>query len=212
MPVISSLLKVTLRYSWLGQQMQTAGYYEVVGAAFLTATPANVGEAWWNHVKTAWRGVAPAAQGNIFQSVLVEELNIGFEFGEYPIPVAEQQGTRSSTGLGEPLPSFLAVGQRYTVSSRVTRPGQMRIPWVWEADVNGNQVTATLLGLCNTLGGVLSSTMTLGAPVALGTMHKTILRFSKTVPPTVVAQQMVNGYVTNGFVTTQVSRKVGRGN
>jgi hypothetical protein len=212
MPITASLLKITLRYAWLGQQMQTARYFEPVGAAFLTATPAAVGEAFWNDVKTAWRGVAPAAQGNIFQSVVVEEIGGGLEFGEFPVPVAEQQGTRSSTGLGEPLPSFLAVGMRFTVSSRVTRPGQMRIPWLWEADVNGNQVQAALLTLCNALGTKLSSTITLGAPVATGTLRQTIVRFTATVPPVVEAQQMVNGYVTNGFVTSQISRKVGRGN
>ena len=212
MAITSSLLKVTLRSTWLGQQMQTARHFEIVGAAFLTASAAAVGEAWWNDVKTEWRGCAPAAQGNIFQSVLVEELGGGQEFGEYPIPVGEQQGTRSSAGLGEPLPSFLAVGMRFTVGTRQTRPGQMRVPWLWEADVNQNQVQAGMLGLCNALGAKLSSTLLLGAPVATGTMHQAILRMSKTVPPTIEAQQMVNGYITNGFVTTQISRKVGRGN
>lgn len=211
MPITASNLEIILRYTHYGQRMQTVRTYRPTGAAFLTASPSGVGEAWWNDVKAAWRGVCGAGYGNVFDSVFVREIGGGLAYGEYAIPAGERAGTRASGALGDGMPSYVAVGCKLTVGTGVTRPGQMRIPFLADADTLGNDVASGFLTLCQTLAAKYSSTITLGAPVATGTLTPNVLRYSKTVPPTVIASQDIGGYLLNSRVTSQVSRRSGRG-
>jgi len=212
MAITSTLLSITLRWVWLSQQMQTKRYFRATGAAFLTASPEGVGEAYWNHVKAAWRALPVSNQTNVFQSVLVEEIGGGQAFGEYAVPAGEKGGTRAAGTLGDVLPSFVNAGVRYTVATRVTRPGQMRVPFLYDGDTDSQQISAAFTTLVNALADLYDTDMVLGAPVATGVLRMNVVKFSNTVPATVVAQQDVVGHVTNGSVTSQVSRKVGRGN
>jgi len=211
MAFTSSLASITLRWIWLGQQMQTKRYFKLTGAVFLTATPENVGEAYWNHVKTVWRALPVSSMTNVFQSVLVEEIGGGQAFGEYAIPSGEKGGARAAGTLGDVLPSFVNVGVRFTVASRVTRPGQMRIPFMYDGDTDAQGVAAPFTTLVTALANIYDTDMALGAPVATGVLRMQVVKFSGTVPPVVVSQQDVVGHVVNGNVTSQVSRKVGRG-
>ena len=211
MAFTSENLEITLRYTFLGQRCSSVRTYRATGAAFLTASPAGVGEAWWNDVKTAWRGLAASGLGNVFDSVFVREIGGGLSYGEYAIPTAERVGTRASGSLGDSLPSYVAVGCKLTVATGVTRPGQVRFPFLADADTVANDVAAPFLTLCQAVAAKYSSVITLGAPVATGTLTPTVLRYTKTVPPAVDARQDINGYLLNAKVTTQVSRRVGRG-
>lgn len=211
MAITSENLEIILRYTHLGQKMETVRTYRAVGAAFLTASPAGVGEAWWNDVKAAWRGVCASGYGNVFDSVFVREIGGGLAYGEYAIPTAERTGTRASGTLGDGMPSYVAVGCKLTVGTGVTRPGQMRIPFLADADTLSNDVAPAFLTLCQTLAAKYSSVITLGSPVATGTLTPQVIRYTKTVPPAVEARQDINGYLLNSKVTSQVSRRAGRG-
>jgi len=210
MAITAEHLAITVNYTWAGQKMQSKAYFRATGAAFLTADAAGVGEAFWNHVKAAWRGVVPSAVSGVFQSVFVEEIGGGLNFGEYPIPVGEQGGSRAGV-TGEAMPSFLAAGVKFTVGTRLTRSGAMRVPFVNEMDCQTNTLQSAYLTVVGNLANVYANVMTLGAPVATGVLQREVIRWTKTVPPAISAVQDVNGYLVATIATTQNSRKQGRG-
>lgn len=207
----ASHIEITLRYLVLGQRAQTARVYTWDGVAIAAATPHNLGEAWWNHYKTAWREIAPddleAAQ---FLSVFVREVGGGLAYGEYPIPTGEQAGLRDITGYGSVLPSANAMGNRLAVASGVTRPGQFRTPWLTAADIVGNSIGGEFQELGSEIADLYSQPNVLGPPVATGTIAPTVTRFGVD-NNTVAASQPVVGFVINPFVTTQASRRYGHG-
>lgn len=206
----ASHIEISLRYNVLGQNCVTARCYTWDGAAIAAASAAQVGEAWWNHYKDAWRDIPPANVLNAqFLSVLVREVGGSVSYGEYAIPSGEQEGTRTS-GEGSMLPSYAAVGCRFTVGSSLTRPGQMRIPFLLDSDQNGNNVESAFLDLCEPLAELYSESNILGAPVATGVITPCVVRFGAD-NNTIAASQPIEGYVLNPFVTSQVSRRRGHG-
>jgi hypothetical protein len=72
-------------------------------------------------------------------------------------------GTFASTGAGavatETLPAFNAVGVRFAVTSRETRPGSKRISGVPEADSSGSLLTAGALAAWNTATAGMADTL-----------------------------------------------------
>lgn len=211
MAFAASDIEITLRYTNLSQNCQTARVYTWDGAAIAAATPAQVGEAWWNHYKDAWRALAVSASAVAqFLSVIVREVGGGLAYGEYAIPSGEQLGTRDGTGLGNPLPPFVATGCRLTVGTGITRPGQMRIPFALEGDSDGSVFNATWLGLCEDLADLYSNANTLGAPVATGVLFPQVVRFGVD-NDTIAAGQDIVGFVLKPQITSQVSRRIGHG-
>lgn len=210
MAFTSEYVALTLRWIWMGQQMQSKRYFKATGAAYFGSTPEQLGEAYWNHVKAAWRALVPAGASNTFQSVLIEEVGGILSFGEFAIPTLEKSGTRSNQA-GDESPSFVNVGIRYTVATRLTRPGQMRIPFLYEADTLQNSVQSGFLTLCNALADVYDTDMTLGVPVATAVLRMQVTRQPDPKNPATWTYQPVVGHVTNGLVTSQISRKAGRG-
>lgn len=210
MAITAEHLAITLNYAWAGEQMQTRTHFRATGAAFLTATAAGVGEAFWNHVKAVWRALVPAGAVGTFVSIFVEEIGGGLAFGEYAIPSGESNGTRGGA-LGEALPPFMAAGVKFTVGTRLTRPGAMRIPFMYETDLNQSTLQTTYFNLCQSLATTYASDMVLGAPVATGVLHREVIRWTNTVPPEIYTTQNVIGAIVNPNVTTQLSRKLGRG-
>jgi len=211
MAITGTRLLINLRYTYLGQKCQNGQIYTPGGAAFITANCDAVGEAWWNDVKDLWRAMV-ADQPTVFRfdSVIVEELDGSLGLGEVAIPTGERDGTRDLDEGDTIMPSYCAVGMRLTVPTRLTRPGQKRIPGVYESDVLGNDLSATVLGLVEDLSRVYDTTITLGAPVALGTLTPKIVHFPTVEHPT-ETEQDVAGHVINAKITTQVSRRFGHG-
>lgn len=206
-----SHIEISLKYTNLGQNCITARCYTWDGVAIGAATPAQVGEAWWNHYKDAWRALAPDNGSDaLFQSVLIREVGGGLAYGEYAVPSGEQAGTRDSGVLGEQMPSYCAVGCRFTVGSGVTRPGQMRVPFLNEVDTGGNVVGAPFLALAEDLATLYSESNILGAPVATGVITPTVVRFGVD-NDTIAASQPIDSFVLNSFITSQVSRRRGHG-
>lgn len=204
-----SLIEVSMRGSILGSQIYNVFQYQVVvGVNGITA--AQYGEAWWNHVKTTMRGLFPTSFSGYFQSVLVRELNNATgDYGEYAIPTAERAGTRSVGTADSPLPLVNALGMRLTVGTRATRPGQKRFFCLAENDQDYDSLTSGVVTAANSLGAVLVADMVLGAPAATCTLRGVVTR--KDVNGVVTAHQDVTGWLVNPRVTSQVSRKYGRG-
>lgn len=210
MPVTGGFVRLTLNYTFLGQECMTIRDYETQGAAFLTATCVNVAEAWWNDVKTVWRATAITGTAVKFNSVVCEEYGGSLGFGEFPIPTAEQQGTRAAGSLGNFLPAYVATSVKLTVGARLTRPGQQGFPFAAEGDNdNGNAETAWQV-LVNALAAKYSGSIGLGAPVALGSLYPVVINApSLAVTPPIY--QRITGHVLNPSFRTRVHRTPGRG-
>lgn len=207
----ASHIEITLRYTFLGQNCQTARVYTWDGVAIATASPAALGEAWWNHYSAAWRGLAAdGSTGSVFNSVFVREVGGGLAFGEYAIPVLEQLGTRDVSALGSYIPSGNAVGVRLTVGTGATRPGQMRVPFLCDGDVSANDVSGDFQELASELADLYSQPNTLGAPTATGVITPVVPRFGAD-NNTITASQPIVGFLVNPLSTTQVSRRAGHG-
>jgi hypothetical protein len=185
-------------------------WYRATGAAFLTASPTAVAEAWWNDVKTVWRALIVNSIHFDFRTVFVrEDIKVG-EYGEYGIPVAEQKGTRPTGTLGDFLPPANAMGVRLTVGSGLTRPGQKRLPGIMEGDTTGRAFSAAFVTLAEDVAAKYSGNIILGAPVATGTLDPEIVR-RNAATGAVETRQDITGFLINTVPTTQVSRREGNG-
>lgn len=204
-----SLLEIKLAGAVFGQQWMNVWTYRVVGELG-SPSPANWGNAWWNALKAAYRPLIASVHGAAFLTVSVREMDDpDGEYGVFPVPVGENAGT-ATTGAGGVVPPFVAAGIRYTVSTRLTRPGQKRIPGQDEAVMNGNTWETAYATVLNTFGAASSIALVLGSP-ALGSEIKPVVVKKDPVTGLPVAHQDITGYLVNSYVTSQVSRKMGRG-
>lgn len=210
MAITGAYTRISLRYTYLGQKCQNIAYYQNVGVAFLTATMAEVLEAYWNDVKAALRALTSTAVAvGTWDSILGEEIGGGGSYAEYAIPTAERPGTRGVGNDGEWVTGVLAVGARLVVGTHATRPGQKRLPFLREGDITGDQLLSTAITLFQPAMQKFSQNITLGAPVALGVLTPVVGGTVVGGYPTVF--QVVTGLLMNTNVTSQVSRKAGHG-
>jgi hypothetical protein len=146
----------------------------------------------------------------MFQTVKVRELDsLTGDYGEFAIPGADAAGTRAPSTPGDALTPFVALGVRLGVATRVTRPGQKRFAGFCEADIQGPQFTSSVTTAANLLMALMRADMTLGAPAALTTLDPVIVRKDLTGLP--VVSQPITSHIVNLYVTTQNTRKFGRG-
>ncbi len=210
MALVDAHIAIIPRYEWLGQECENVFMYFTEGAVFVGVNAVQVAEAWWNDVKADFRAmIAGDATVCLLKSVVCRNLVSGGELGEYAIPVGESLGTRSTAGLVAPVTGTLGAGVRLTVGNTSTRPGQKRFPFLWETDIDRNNIDATFLALVETFAAHIDSPLTLGAPVALGVLQPIVGGTVVGGFPTVY--QDVVGHVTNPHITSQVSRKFGHG-
>lgn len=204
-----SRISVALTMNNLSQvQMNVWDYIvlELVG----TPTAGNYAEAWWNHVKTLYRAICPAANTTGFQSVRVSELgNPTGEYGEFAVPAGEKAGTRAAPADPDLLPSYAAVGVRLSVATRATRPGQKRFGFLTQADFVNNDLQAAYNTPLVALMNLMAANMTLGAPAAGVVLVPSVV--SLNADGTIRTSQVVTGYAINAKATSQVSRRYGRG-
>lgn len=206
---VGHLYEVSLKAINQGVNVYNVFQYEAL-VGDVTSDGADISESWWNHVKGVWRALVVGGAGMQFLSVTARDLTdpTGL-YGSFAVPSGERQGTRAAPPQAELTPSFAAVGVRLTVGTRTTRPGQKRLAGLAEEDLFGQAVHSGILSLVNAWAAVVTEDMILGAPSALVTLRPVVVRRDVTGTP--VAHQPVTGYLVNPFVTTQVSRKVGRG-
>lgn len=210
MPVTGSLLKIITRYTWLGQRCQNVAWYQPVGVVFATADMTAVCEAYWNTIKNDIRPIAPNNLATAsFDSILGYEYDGGLGYAEYPVPTGERAGTRGPGAPEDAVSGALDVGARLTVGTRMTRPGHKRIPFLFQIDVEGNAVAAPFLALAEPVFKIWSEPVNLLAPLLLGVLNPMVVSLDSF--GVVSASQPVTGQVINPDLTTQVSRKKGRG-
>jgi hypothetical protein len=204
-----SLIEVSVGGTIFSQQWMNVHTFRVVGEIG-NPTAGEWGEAIWNDLKATLRPLVSAAHGGAFVFARVREMDDATgEFGEYAIPPGERAGT-GPIGAGNVAPPMLAAGIRLAVSTRVTRPGQKRIPGADETEMNGATWEAIYMTKLNAHGAVLASHSTLGAPALGSEVAPVVVRKNPTTGlPT--AHQDVTGFVVNPNITTQNSRKIGRG-
>ena len=203
-----SLIEVVLNQSFFNQTILNVYQYEVlppvgeVGAV-------EIGNAWWANMKAAMRAFAVAGAAT-FMSVKVRELDnpVG-AYGEYAIPSAEQPGTRVAPAQAEFLPIFNAASLRLVVGSRATRPGHKRIAYLTESDNVAGTLQSAFAVLMAAWGVLVSNPITLGAPAALTVLNPIICK--KNATGSVISHQPVTGFIVAAQITTQNTRKIGRG-
>lgn len=202
-------LRISLYATFHGQQCMNVWYYNVTGT-FTGISAGAVGNAWWQRVKTDYRALVDVAFSNVFEKVLVTDVSEALgEYGEYSIPTGERVGTRSVASASG-MPPFVAAGARLSVATRVTRPGQKRFAWVLEQDTSGPSVSTTYIDLANAVLAKAAVAGTLGVP-ALGMDLQPIVARVDPTTRVVTAWQPITGYTVSPTLTSQVSRKMGRG-
>lgn len=211
MITLGEFIQIVIQMRWLGQRIANVWTYQVVGLN--TPTDAvSVGFGYWGAIRVAYRAIASSALTDAFQSIRVRSIsNPNGAAGEYAIPAAEQSGTRSVSGEGsQSMPPFAACGVRLAVATRTTRPGQKRIPFLTEGDQAAGVIQPTFLGLVNTLltaqEGDVTITPGAGNQVVL---RSVIVRLNPSGG--VAAHQDTFGFLVSSVVTTQNTRKIGRG-
>lgn len=205
----NDLVEIELHMLVYNQTMMNVFQYRFSEFEF-GVTLAQILPAWWAHVRTVYRAMAYTGYGQVFQKIVGRQLNAPTgELAEYGIPEGEQTGTRANPSPAHFMPSFNSIGIRLLVGTRATRPGQKRLPFMAEADVTNGALDSTITALTVTWANLMTSNMALGAPAALTALTPIITR--KTSQGLVTAHQDVTGYLINPQVTSQNSRKIGRG-
>lgn len=192
-----------------GGEVRNVWHYRIDAGASPTINATNVAEAWWNHMKGAYRASVPTTLTDFFQRVRCESMMspVG-DAGDFSIPAAEQPGSRTPP-TGEMMPQFVACSVRLNVATRTTRPGQKRIFGMFEADSVGNSVSPTFQALALAIATVQLPQIILGAP-ALGLALIPIVARVPPTLPVVTFQPWQTAQVAN-LTSSQMTRKLGRG-
>lgn len=204
-----SLIEVVVGGNMLNTTWMNNWTFEVVGE---TGSPSaeNIAEAIWNDIKTPYRALVSAVYTSAFQFVRIREMDSATgEYGEFSVPSAEQAGS-GPTSTSTYLPLFNALGIRFTVGTRLTRPGQKRIPGARGEDINTLVFNAAYLAKADTFAQAMLDCQVLGSPAVATEVRLSVVRLN---PATGLpaAHQPVTGFLVNPNVTSQVSRKPGVG-
>lgn len=210
MAILGDKLKIIVRGLIYNQQWENVQWYRPTGTAFALVDAGAVAEAYWNNVKDLWRAIVPSSAGMTFESVFVAEPGATGAYGEFSVPVGEKDGTRTAGVGGQGLMPFAAVGMRLTVATRTTRPGQKRFIGLTEGDNVNGILGVDMIAAVEALSVKFDSTIALGVPVATGVLDPIICRIDRATGD-VTASQLVTGHVINSNITSQNSRKYGRG-
>lgn len=205
---------ITLALEMQNQNQQTLNvWYYRVNVAPQAVPIVGIAEAWWNHVKDAYRALALGSYtGHRFLRVHARDaIDPLGEAASWEIPTAERVGTRVAIGDGgQALPPFIAATARLNVATRATRSGSKRFPFLLESDSDAAALTAGFAGLVGDVLLAAATSMILGAPAALVELYPVVYGKGVSDPPVYVTQDVVS-YSVNPNVSTQNSRKMGRG-
>ena len=204
-----NILEIAVKQASFSQTIMNVFNYEVTGT-FTGISAGAVGNAWWQAVKASYRGIIASPYANYFQEVSVRVIDTPTgDYGVYSVPSGEKDGTRSYAGT-DYQPTFLAVGARLTVDTRVTRPGQKRFGGLMEGDVSNSVLAgAVITAVEGFLDVACVGTLTLGSPALGMDLLPVVVRKNPDGTPN--TYQAITGRVVNNYVTSQVSRKLGRG-
>jgi len=211
MITLGEFIQIVIQMRWLGQRVANVWTYRVMGLNAPTDA-VSMGFGYWEAIRVAYRAIAPSFLTDAFQSIRVRSLsNPDGAVGEYAIPAAEQSGTRSVAGEGsQSMPPFAACGVRLAVATRTTRPGQKRIPFLTEGDQAAGVIQPAFLGLVNTLLNIQEGEVTITPEAGNQVLLRSVIaRLDASWG--VTANQNTAGFLVSSIVTTQNTRKIGRG-
>lgn len=201
------LIRITMNQTHHGQAVRNVFWYKAVDAVGGDAA-LGIGQTFWENVRTAWRAFLPTIQLLTFDSVDVRYMDDDEDYAQYVVPDTERQGTRN-VGASQLLPVFCAANITLNPANRKVRPASKRIGGLAEIDNAANTIEPTTRTLLQTLGNTFTATLASGGfidflePVVVGMPNAN--RPARILVPIVSASPVRN-------VTTQNSRKIGRGN
>ena len=210
MPIATDqLIEVVFNMNYNNNQVLNVWQYKL-GTVIGTIGLVQLLEAYWNNIKVNYRAVFCNNVGNLFLTLKGRELNnVVGDFAEYDIPLAEQTGTRAPLSPTDQFPLFVTAGVRLVVGTRMTRPGQKRFSPIQETDAINGVMSSVLKTPLNTLMTQMTNVMTMGAPALTVDMHPIVCR--KDTSGFVTASQPPTGFLINNNLTSQNTRKYGRG-
>lgn len=201
LPDVADTYKIDLKQLNQGEELHNIFYYR--DTSILAPAPADVASDWWDAVKATWRAIPTTLSGYQFIEIYCEELFGLHRFFTFPIPLAEQAGTRVQAA--DQMPSYVAMYIELVVGTRATRPGGKRISGWTEFDVAGQLFVNSAFTLGQNLGTILDNTFVAAPPGA--TMQPVVVGYP-TPPPASqpLRVQDITGFVVDQAVSHQVSR------
>lgn len=200
------LVRIVVNSVYLQQQVRNVFTYRVVAGDPADGMQGIAG-AFWNHVETHWRACVMNDPAYRFETVSVYEIGGILQYGEHVILPAEQQGTRTYTGQGQP-PSFLAAHIKLSPATRQVRPGGKRICGFSEADYTDNEFEPAYMPFLQSLANTFDDEIT---GVGLGTtIEPVVLGMPTPTRPSMLHVRVVSADASP-LVTTQRSRRIGSG-
>lgn len=195
---IGDIISIQLKQTALGQEMANKLFFEIVTkdvGAIESECLSDVAEDLVNDMTL----IQTPGVTHYEQVFLNESNGIDVFVHNYNTP-----GTASGAN---PAPSFLAIGYKKNVATRVTRPGSMRVGGVFEEAIEANAIAASWQTVVNNVGVFMGAVQD---GVDSGTNHMTF--------QPVVVQRLPSGAVNpsvyqdvtsiaNAKPTTQNSRK-----
>lgn len=211
MPIIANeILKLVDVQSYDGQQILNV--YHFRANTNISPSSGNAAQKWWDFVKATLRPLQISQLTH--QYVTLESLDGDKTFYHYDIPSGERVGTYATSGDAEA--AFVAYPFRLTTNSRLVRPGSKRICGVSEGATDPLGVlSAGVLALMNALGAIMIQTVPI-LPLNVESMDPVIVGFPHPATahrPARLAREitLITGYNLPPVVTTQNTRKRGRG-
>lgn len=203
-------IKVNIDYLNQGQRCTCGiGYTSLVTDANRTAF--NFAQDFWVHIRTQWRALMLSNASIKTTHIRIASITNVAEgmYGTFPIPPAEELGTRVEAM--DLLPSYMALAIRFNVDGRLVRPGQMRVSVFGEFDHIGQSWTQPIQDwaqqLANRFVVPLNNQDAIPMAIARGTVFGGPVLVDQ---PNLKASAIVSADI-NPYSTTQVSRKQGRG-
>lgn len=148
--VVDDVMLVEVKQTYLEQTIVNTLFYkiiDIVGTAITNALLDLLAEALVDFL-------TPAQNDDVDH---IEQImtNLTDDISQH-IATYQSQGDIASS---EPVASFLAVGMKKAVSSRLTRPGSIRIAGQNEAHLIGNSLTGPYITICEGVGVDLAGTV-----------------------------------------------------
>ncbi len=209
---VGDLIRCSIRYTNQGEQCQTSiAYKSVVSAADRTGEA--FGSDFWAHIKETWRNLQPDSSDLHTYSIFVTGLSRPeySPYGEYSVPAGETRGLRSTAS--DLAPPFVAAGLRYPTGSRRIRDGQQRVSLLVEDDFQLQRLVSGIYDNVQALAAKMADPLynqdaiatVIAVPVVVG------IRYTGDPPTPYEISDPIQTWIVDEYVTSQVSRKHGRG-
>lgn len=179
-------------------------YHYRLDSGILTIDPSTIAEFWWNDCN----GVIRDLQSELLLHIRVtcRNLDNSADYGEYLIPLDEQAGTNPTSDVQA---RQAAVGVTFRGATPTTRPGSKRICGIPEAQSGEwGELVPAYLSLVDLYASHMASQLNSLTPAFV--LTPVIVGLPNDDRPTRVENEIV-AYSINPYITSQNTRKIGRG-